>query len=60
MLATHELVNTRELCQLMKPPDPSLGNLQPIQPAPALTRWGIDHTQTGQYYSLNTTEYAMG
>ncbi|KAI0994299.1 hypothetical protein K3495_g13883 [Podosphaera aphanis] len=44
----------------MKPPDPSLGNLTPLQPAPPLTRWGIDHTQVGPKVLLNAIEYATG
>ncbi|KHJ32457.1 putative tkp3 protein [Erysiphe necator] len=57
-LASYEVIRTCPSCQLMKPPDPSLGNLQPIQPAPPLTRWGIDHTQVGPKIILNAIEYA--
>lgn len=41
----------------MKPPDPSLGNLKPLEPEPSLTRWAIDHTQVGNKIILNTVEY---
>lgn len=44
----------------MSPPDLSLGDLRPIQPAPPLTRWGIDHTQVGPKILLNAVEYATG
>ncbi|KAI0998003.1 hypothetical protein K3495_g10186 [Podosphaera aphanis] len=44
----------------MKPPDLSLGNLTPLQPAPSLTRWGIDHIQVGPKVLLNAIEYATG
>ncbi|KAI0998222.1 hypothetical protein K3495_g9972 [Podosphaera aphanis] len=59
-LATFEVIRTCRSCQLMRPSDPSLGNLRPIQPAPPLTRWGIDHTQAGPKILLNAIEYATG
>ncbi|KAI0999844.1 hypothetical protein K3495_g8354, partial [Podosphaera aphanis] len=43
-LAVYEAIRKCQSCQLMKPPDPTLGDLTPIQPAPPLTRWAIDHT----------------
>ncbi|POS82548.1 hypothetical protein EPUL_005935, partial [Erysiphe pulchra] len=60
ILAIYEVIRNCRSCQLMKPPDPSLGNLRPIQPAPPLTRWGMDHTQIGQKILLNAIEYATG
>ncbi|KAI0995043.1 hypothetical protein K3495_g13137 [Podosphaera aphanis] len=60
LLAAHEAVRTCKSCQLMKPPDPTLPDLQPLLPAPPLTRWGIDHTQLGSYYILNAIEYSTG
>ena len=60
ILAVHEAVPTCTSCQLMSRPDPSLGDLRPIQPAPPLTRWGIDHTQVGHKILLNAVEYATG
>lgn len=60
ILASYEVIRTCSSCQLMKPPDPSLGNLQLIQPPPPLTRWGINHTQIGKKIILNTIEYATG
>ncbi|KAI1001154.1 hypothetical protein K3495_g7045 [Podosphaera aphanis] len=59
-LASHEAVRTCKSCQLMKPPDPSLPGLQPLLPAPPLTRWGINHTQLGSFYILNAIEYSTG
>lgn len=44
----------------MSPQDPILDNLRPIQLAPPLTRWGIDHTQVGPKIILNSVEYATG
>lgn len=44
----------------MMTPDRSLGDLRPIQPAPPLTRCGIDQTQVGSKYLLNAVEYATG
>lgn len=60
MSATHEVVRNCRSCQLMKPLDPSLVNLRPIQPAPPLTRWGIYHTFVGSKVILNAVEYATG
>ncbi|CAJ2504192.1 Uu.00g115860.m01.CDS01 [Anthostomella pinea] len=47
-------------CQLMKRPDPSLPNLQPIRPPPLLTRWAIDHTFFDGIPILVAIEYATG
>ena len=59
-LAIYEVIRTCRSCQLMRPPDQSLGNLRPIQPPPPLTRWGIDHTYVGSEILLNAVEYATG
>ncbi|KAI1004419.1 hypothetical protein K3495_g3793 [Podosphaera aphanis] len=59
-LAAHEAIVNCQSCQLMKPPDPALGNLTPIKPTPPLTRWGIDHTQIGSQILLHAIEYATG
>ncbi|KAI1006983.1 hypothetical protein K3495_g1237 [Podosphaera aphanis] len=60
MLAANEAVLNCHSCQLMKAPDPALGNLVPILSAPPLTRWGIDHTQIGSQILLHAVEYATG
>ncbi|KAI0993586.1 hypothetical protein K3495_g14598, partial [Podosphaera aphanis] len=60
MLAVYEVIRQCQSCQLMKPPDPALGNLTPLLPPPPLTRWGIDHTQVGPQILLNAVEYATG
>lgn len=60
ILAVYEAIQTCSSCQLMRPPDPALGNLTPLLPAPPLTRWGIDHTQIGTGILLNAVEYATG
>lgn len=60
ILAIHEAIRTYRSCQLTQPPDPSSGNLRPIQPAPPLTRWGIDHTQVRPKILLNAIQYATG
>ncbi|KAI0999370.1 hypothetical protein K3495_g8827 [Podosphaera aphanis] len=60
ILAVHKAIRTCRSCQLMSPPDPSLGDLRPIQPAPPLTPWGIDHTQIGSKILLNVVKYATG
>ena len=59
-LVVYEVLRNCRQYQLMKPPDPSLGNLRPIQPPPPLSRWGIDHTQVSQKILLNAVEYATG
>ena len=60
MLAVFEVIRNCRSCQLTKAPDPALGNMTPIQPAPPLTRWGIDHTQAGPHIILHAIEYATG
>ncbi|KAI0994514.1 hypothetical protein K3495_g13668, partial [Podosphaera aphanis] len=59
-LAAHEAIVNCHSCQLMKPPDPLLGNLIPIKPSPPLTRWGMDHTKIGPQILLHAIEYATG
>ncbi|KAI1002954.1 hypothetical protein K3495_g5252 [Podosphaera aphanis] len=59
-LAVYEAIRRCQSCQLMKPPDPTLGDLIQIQPSPPLTRWAIDHTQIGPKILLNAVEYATG
>lgn len=60
ILAAYEVIQTCRSCQLMKPPDSIIGNFTPIQPAPPLTRWGIDHTSIGPQTLLHAIEYATG
>ncbi|KAI1003153.1 hypothetical protein K3495_g5050 [Podosphaera aphanis] len=55
-LAVYEAIRKCQSCQLMKPPDPTLGDLTPIQPAPPLTRWAIDHTQIGPKILVNAVD----
>ncbi|KAI0999097.1 hypothetical protein K3495_g9099 [Podosphaera aphanis] len=59
-LAIYAAIRKCQSCQLMKPPDPTLGDLTSIQPAPPLTRWAIDNTQIGPKILLNAVEYATG
>ena len=60
MLAAYEAIINCHSCQLMKPPDPALGNLIPIKTSLPLTRWGIDHTKIGPQILLHVIEYATG
>lgn len=56
ILAAYEVIRNCRSCQLMKSPDPALGNLRPIQPPPPLTMWGTDQTQVESKILLNAVE----
>lgn len=59
-LAAQQVTLECPTCQLMKKPDPSLPDLQPIIPPTPLTRWAIDHTSISQSKILVAVEYATG
>ncbi|KAI0992919.1 hypothetical protein K3495_g15265, partial [Podosphaera aphanis] len=60
ILTVQQVIAECPQCQLMRRPDNTLPDLQPIIPPPPLTRWAIDFTAFNGINLLVAVEYATG